>query len=126
MRLEALAEGAGGLDFAVADGVIDPAPIWGAVRRALSDGVPRSVLAWRFHAGLAAAFATLAKGLVQRGEAQAVALSGGCFQNALLHDLTISALGDVPVLTHRITPANDGGLALGQAVVAAARGAERL
>ncbi len=47
-------------------------------------------------------------------------LSGGCFQNALLHNLTLRALGDVPVLTHRVTPANDGGLALGQAVIAAA------
>lgn len=71
----------------------------------------------------------MARGLVQRGEAQAVALSGGCFQNALLHHLTLRALGDVPVLVHRTTPANDGGLALGQAVIAAARvlaGAESL
>jgi hydrogenase maturation protein HypF len=78
-------------------------------------------LAWRFHAGLAEAFAALARGLVQGGAAKAVVLSGGCFQNALLHRLTVQALGDVPVLVHRVTPANDGGLALGQAVIAAAR-----
>jgi hydrogenase maturation protein HypF len=84
--------------------------------------VSPGLLAWRFHAGLARAFAGVARGLVERGEARAVVLSGGCFQNALLHDLTLRALGDVPVLTHRVTPANDGGLALGQAAVAAARG----
>lgn len=53
------------------------------------------------------------------GNAKAVALSGGCFQNALLLDLTVSALGDVPVLLHTKVPANDGGLALGQALIAA-------
>ena len=50
-----------------------------------------------------------------------MALTGGCFQNALLLDLTVAALGDVPVLLHRRTPANDGGLALGQALVALAQ-----
>jgi hydrogenase maturation protein HypF len=123
MRLEAMAGGEGaGLAFAVTDGVIDPAPIWGELRAALAAGVSPGLLAWRFHAGLARAFAGVARGLVERGEARAVVLSGGCFQNALLHDLTLRALGDVPVLTHRVTPANDGGLALGQAAVAAARG----
>lgn len=130
MRLEAMAEGAGpGLPFAVAGGMIDPAPLWPVVRRDLAEGVAPALLAWRFHEGLAQAFAAVARGLVQRGEAQAVALSGGCFQNALLHHLTLRALGDVPVLVHRTTPANDGGLALGQAVIAAARvlaGAESL
>ena len=51
----------------------------------------------------------------------AVALSGGVFQNALLHELTCAALAGLPVLTHRRVPANDGGLALGQALVAAAQ-----
>ncbi|HRK42770.1 MAG TPA: hypothetical protein PLH11_07005, partial [Gemmobacter sp.] len=57
----------------------------------------------------------------ESGAAQAVALSGGCFQNPWLLGAVLWGLGDLPVLTHRRTPANDGGLALGQAMVAAAR-----
>ncbi len=122
MRLEATADEAGdGLPFALVDGKIDPAAIWAPVQAALAAGTTRAVLAWRFHAGLARAFARAARALVETGEARAVALSGGCFQNALLLDLTRRALGEVPVLTHRLTPANDGGLALGQAVIAAAQ-----
>lgn len=83
-------------------------------------GVPVAQRSWRFHAGLAEAFAAQARALVESGRAEAVALSGGCFQNALLLDLTVKALGDVPVLIHRKTPANDGSLALGQALVALA------
>lgn len=122
MRLEATADEAGdGLPFALVDGKIDPAPIWAPVQVALAAGTPGAALAWRFHAGLARAFARAARALVETGEVRAVALSGGCFQNALLLDLTLRALGEVPVLTHRLTPANDGGLALGQAVIAAAQ-----
>jgi hydrogenase maturation protein HypF len=62
------------------------------------------------------------RALVETGEARAIAMTGGCFQNALMHHMTLAALGDLPVLTHRTTPANDGGLALGQAMVALARG----
>ena len=49
-----------------------------------------------------------------------VVLSGGVWQNQVLLDLTRSALlrEDFIVFTHRTTPANDGGLALGQAAVA--------
>ncbi|WP_172330600.1 carbamoyltransferase HypF [Mangrovicoccus sp. HB161399] len=100
---------------------LDPAPLflaWAGDRR---NGVPAAVMAARFHAGLAQAFAAAARALVDGGRAGAVALSGGCFQNALLLELTVKALGDVPVLLHRRTPANDGSLALGQALVAAAR-----
>jgi len=87
----------------------------------MSQGAPAAQIAWQFHAGLADAFARSARALVENGEAKAVVLSGGCFQNALLLDLTLRALKGLPVLTHRTTPANDGGLALGQAVIAAAR-----
>lgn len=51
------------------------------------------------------------------------ALSGGCFQNLLLLEETVSGLEaqGFRVLTHSQIPANDGGIALGQAVVALAR-----
>jgi hydrogenase maturation protein HypF len=51
-----------------------------------------------------------------------VALSGGCFQNRLLTELTVARLeaGGVRVYWHQRVPPNDGGIALGQ-VVAAAR-----
>jgi hydrogenase maturation protein HypF len=49
-----------------------------------------------------------------------VALSGGVFQNRLLLRLTISALEQegFTVLTHHMVPTSDGGISLGQAVVA--------
>ncbi|SDE59429.1 Hydrogenase maturation protein, carbamoyltransferase HypF [Salipiger thiooxidans] len=128
MRLEALAvaePGHPGYDFGVVQGAkglqLDPAEMVAALAADLAAGLSPGRIAWRFHAGLARAFAGVARGLVEQGEARAVALTGGCFQNALLLDLTVAALGDVPVLLHRRTPANDGGLALGQALVALAQ-----
>lgn len=121
MRLEAMAAGEGALPFAVSGGEVDPAPSWPLLRAGVARG-EEAALAFAFHAGLAAAFAGIARELVRRGEARAVALSGGCFQNALLTRLMCRELRDVPVLLHRRVPANDGGMALGQAVVAAARG----
>jgi hydrogenase maturation protein HypF len=52
-----------------------------------------------------------------------IALSGGCFQNAVLFS-EVSQLSwrqGYKVLSHAAVPANDGGLALGQAAIAAAR-----
>ncbi len=99
----------------------DPVVMWEAwLGDRVTDASP-AAMAMRFHAGLAQAFAAKARGLIAGGAARAVALSGGCFQNALLLDLTVKALGDVPVLIHTKVPANDGGLALGQALVALAQ-----
>nr|WP_212769786.1 carbamoyltransferase HypF [Thalassovita mangrovi] len=122
MRLEALANRGAGAGFAFAreGGEIDPAPIWAEISEQLGAGAPVENIAWRFHAGLARAFAGAARTMVKSGEAEAVALSGGCFQNALLLELVLRELGDLPVLVHRRVPANDGGLAFGQALIAAA------
>ncbi|WP_138471890.1 carbamoyltransferase HypF [Poseidonocella sp. HB161398] len=100
---------------------LDPAPLFAAWAGDRRKGVAPGVMAARFHAGLARAFATEARALVEAGAAQAVALSGGCFQNATLLALVAQALEGVPLLLHRQVPANDGGLAFGQALVAAAR-----
>ena len=123
MALEAAAEGLAvteGWPFEVAGGVIDPAPMWRAWAEA---DVAPGVAAAMFHEGLAAAFAGIARAEVAAGRARAVALSGGVMQNAVLQAALLRHLEGVPVLLHHGVPANDGGLALGQALVAAA-GAE--
>ncbi|WP_417249134.1 carbamoyltransferase HypF [Celeribacter sp.] len=124
MRLEALAEPcADGFDMGVQGGEIDPSPVFHALREGMDAGLPAGEVSARFHAGLAQAFADQARALLDSGEAQVVALSGGCFQNARLLAETMERLDDAPVLLHHKTPANDGGLALGQALVAAVRAA---
>ena len=107
---------------------IDPAPMWVAALEDLRGGTSRGAMAARFHKGLARALVTLTESLAQSGadatrRFDTVALSGGCLQNSiLLHELTrrLESCGFV-VLTHTKVPANDGGLALGQAAIGAAR-----
>jgi hydrogenase maturation protein HypF len=77
-------------------------------------------VAGRFHAGLADAIVAVVTAL---GIGAPVALSGGVFQNRLLFERVVRQLTarGLRVITHRNVPANDGGVSLGQAVVAAAR-----
>jgi hydrogenase maturation protein HypF len=124
-RLETLAEhahGGDGYDFAFVGDILEPAPMWEALLADLADGVPREAVGARFHAGLARALARTATLLAKDAPFDTVALSGGCFQNRLLFEQTQRRLQDVgfTVLTHAKVPANDGGLALGQAAIAAA------
>jgi hydrogenase maturation protein HypF len=99
---------------------LDPTPMWLALLRDLMAGTSTSVVAARFHTGLAIGLAQMVERL---GISGPVALSGGVFQNRLLLESLIDriAAGGRAVLTHRVVPANDGGLALGQAAIAAAR-----
>jgi hydrogenase maturation protein HypF len=98
---------------------LDPAPLWAALLDDLAR-LSRAVVAGRFHAGLADAIAAVVMAL---GVDAPIALSGGVFQNRLLFERVVRQLTaeGLRVLTHRVVPANDGGVALGQAVVAAAR-----
>ena len=107
---------------------IDPAPMWAAALEDLRGGTSRGVMAARFHKGLARALVTLTRCLAQSGAGDAprfdtVALSGGCLQNSILLEELTGRLEDYGfvVLTHTKVPANDGGLALGQAAIGAAR-----
>jgi hydrogenase maturation protein HypF len=99
----------------------------GLVRAAADDlgaGVSPPVIAARFHHGVAALIEDACVTLRDRTGLDTVALSGGVFQNLLLADRVVSALTarGFRVLTHRQVPCNDGGISLGQAVIAASRG----
>jgi len=74
----------------------------------------------RFHNTICKMGVEISKRVRKETGIREVALSGGVWQNQILLDLTRAALlkEDFVVYTHQLTPANDGGLALGQAVVA--------
>ncbi len=98
---------------------IDWSPALEAILADLHRGTDRGIIAARFHQALVGAIVTVA----QHVGTDRVALSGGCFQNRLLTERTAPALRQAgfEVLLHRQTPANDGGISLGQVAVAAAR-----
>jgi hydrogenase maturation protein HypF len=106
------------------DGLIVETPdvIRGVVEDLLRQ-VPASLIAARFHATLADLLARVCRRLRTRTAIDAVALSGGVFQNAWLLRAAVDRLeaDGFEVYTHRQVPTNDGGLALGQAAIAARR-----
>ncbi|MGA2554054.1 MAG: carbamoyltransferase HypF [Smithella sp.] len=78
-------------------------------------------IAASFHRTIADAFAAMAGEMHKATGLKRVALSGGCFQNKILLESTIEKLKSAgfEIYFHRQVPANDGGISLGQAVVAA-------
>ncbi|HHC71590.1 MAG TPA: carbamoyltransferase HypF [Thiotrichales bacterium] len=102
---------------------LDPTPLWPALLEALADGVEPAALAAGFHLALADGWIALCSRLAREAGVKQVALSGGVFQNRLLHERIEAGLREAGLepLSHHRVPAGDGGLALGQACVAAAR-----
>jgi len=80
-------------------------------------------VAARFHRGLADAVVLAVQAVADRTGLATAALSGGVFQNVVLLDRVVRGLeaAGLRVLVHSRVPPNDGGISLGQAVVAAAR-----
>ena len=74
----------------------------------------------RFHRTMAEVVVAGCERIREVGGANAVALSGGTFQNLLLAEQVLEFLvgKGFAVYRHRRVPTNDGGLALGQAVLA--------
>jgi hydrogenase maturation protein HypF len=99
--------------------VLDWGPMVEAILEDLQRGVKPGIMAGRFHNTLAEAILAVARSVGERR----VALTGGCFQNRLLTERAAQRLGQAgfEVLLHRQVPPNDGGISLGQVVVAAAR-----
>ena len=110
--------------FARAGDVFHAGPVFQAIVADLRAGVPVEVIAARFHNGVAALIQELARAIRAETGLSRVVLSGGVFQNVTLLERAVARLqaGGFQVLTHRKVPPNDGGLALGQAVVAAFQG----
>jgi hydrogenase maturation protein HypF len=103
--------------------VVDWHPMVSAMLHDLLRGCRVEKIAVRFHAALAEVTVRVA----QEAGLPRVVLSGGCFQNRLLLSLVRQCLeaAGFTVYGHAMVPPNDGGLSLGQAVVAASRLGER-
>lgn len=103
--------------------VLNWEPLWKSLLQDLQQQVEQKIMAARFHHGLAKAIAEVAQDLCNRHDIETVVLNGGVFQNRLLLEGVTQRLKEtnLKVLSPSLLPANDGGLAYGQAVIAAAR-----
>jgi hydrogenase maturation protein HypF len=97
--------------------------LWEELFDDLARGRPPSLIAARFHAGLADTICSMALQLAGQHHSDTVALSGGVWQNGLLLERCMRQLrqAGLEVLHHEQLPSNDGCLSLGQAAIAAAR-----
>ena len=125
MRLEALAASAGqrvgAYSYANDGEVIDPSPMFAELAEDLAKGVAQEIMAARFHGSVGAAFAQVGRSVAEANGTDQIALSGGCFQNITLLAGMMEELSDFRIAGPGNVPANDGGLAFGQAHVALAR-----
>ena len=113
----------GAYAFDVVMGVLDARPAILAARRDITRGVDAGIVAARFHHALADATADNCARLSGDRGLDVVVLSGGAFQNRRLLERTAKRLerAGLRVLVPARLPPNDGGIAFGQAAVAAAR-----
>jgi hydrogenase maturation protein HypF len=102
---------------------IEPRPMWEALLTDLRQTLPVGMMAAKFHFGLAEAIAMMVERLSFETDFNQVILTGGVFQNQVLLTQVCQHLTakNLEVLTPSQVPANDGGLSLGQAVIAAAK-----
>lgn len=106
--------------------IMDPSPTVKALWEDRLRGVSVPVLGGRFHRTIASMVGEVCD--IVRGHygLNQVCLSGGVFQNTLLLGLTLQCLEEkgFTVHIHRQVPTNDGGISLGQAVVAGTTASE--
>jgi hydrogenase maturation protein HypF len=113
----------GAYEFEVDESIIRAVPVIGQVVEDLNAGTGLPVISARFHNGLAEMVLKIASALRDQQDLRQVALSGGVWQNMALlgRSSGLLAKAGFEVLTHKRAPTNDGGVALGQAAIAAKR-----
>ncbi|MHC5094030.1 MAG: Kae1-like domain-containing protein, partial [Planctomycetota bacterium] len=102
--------------------ILDHAPIVSGILEDIRNGISRGVIAARFHNSLCEGLLAFAVKARQRTGIAEVALSGGVFCNRYLANRMVRRLQaeQFRVLWKKTIPVNDGGIALGQAAIAAA------
>ncbi len=100
-----------------------PAPIIRGIVEDIQSGVAIAQISIKFHKTLIALFAEICADIRRERDLNRVVLSGGCFQNRILLSGMIQELAsrDFAVFAHQRAPTNDGGIALGQALIAASK-----
>jgi hydrogenase maturation protein HypF len=109
------------LDFELRDGVLDPAPVIAGLACGMRSGVDTADLAAGFHQAVIRATTDAVTRCAAAAGIGTVGLTGGVFVNRILFDGLRDKLHGrgLEVLVHAVVPCNDGGLALGQEVIAA-------
>jgi hydrogenase maturation protein HypF len=112
----------GSYSFSIQGSEFDPKPVWEGLLADLHNGIQAPVLSARFHNSVVRLNLQLCQLARENYGISTVALSGGVWQNLFLLERTVRILeqSGFIVLTHHQVPTNDGGIALGQAAVAAA------
>ena len=100
-----------------------PAPIIRGVVKDVQKGLSLAQISIKFHKTLISLFGEICAAIRRERDLNRVALSGGCFQNAILLNGMLRELTsrDFKVFAHQQVPTNDGGIALGQAIIAASK-----
>ncbi|MGH7644534.1 MAG: Sua5/YciO/YrdC/YwlC family protein, partial [Gemmatimonadales bacterium] len=110
------------IDFDATPWEVDPRPALRAAVADLRGGEPVAAIAARFHRGVVRITVEAVRAAVLRRGALPVVLTGGCFQNPWLAEGVARGLApELSVHGHRNVPPGDGGIALGQVLVADAR-----
>lgn len=108
-------------EFQIEKDIIDPNPLWHSLIKDWRAGTPIHTLAAKFHNSIVRLNLDICETIRKQTTCNVVVLSGGVWQNYYLLEHTIKLLENngFQVLTHRQVPTNDGGISLGQAMVAA-------
>jgi hydrogenase maturation protein HypF len=127
IELEALVDPTENGSYAVSveeqAGLVNTQSLFQEVLKDMRASIPQGIMAARFHNGLAVMVLEVCRKIRKTYSLSEVVLSGGVWQNLTLLRKTLSLLENdgFHVYFHQQAPANDGGLALGQAVIACHR-----